>query len=143
MKLRWVGGWWGWFTHRSFAAADDLTKFLAVAAALHGLLVRGESAATAQPFRREEKWRKMVAATGYYGNDHTGTEIDQSGAFLRCIQRTGERFFQEENTEAQPPTLSSGRAQPCRRRQHKGTSWRRSTSTRLCHRGSRFPWSPP
>lgn len=37
----------------------------------------------------------MVAATGYYGNDHAGREIDQSGAFLRCIQRTGERFFQK------------------------------------------------
>lgn len=51
--------------------------------------------------------------------------------------------FHEGSTEAQPPTLSSGRAQPCCQRQHKGSSWRRSTSTPLCHRGSRFPWSPP
>lgn len=63
-------------THRSLAAADNLTKFLTVAATLHGLLVR-ESAVMARPFRREGKWEGQT----------------ERGYFLKCIQRTGEGAF--------------------------------------------------
>lgn len=52
-------------THRSFAAADNLTKFLAEAAANDGLFVRdNESTVRAQPVRR----RKNEKQTGGYLN---------------------------------------------------------------------------
>lgn len=74
---------------RALAAADNLTKFLAEAAANHRLFVRdNESTVRAQPVRREENWEvdrqlfqqisvKIIALSGYYESDHVETKIDQ------------------------------------------------------------------
>lgn len=111
-------------THRCLAAADNLTKFLAEAAANHGLLVRdNKSTVRVRPVKREEKWEAgSQTATWTAGLLWKWLHRNRNRSMQRFSQlNTGNRrgFFCEHSTEAQPPTFSSGTAQPYPQRQRK------------------------